>query len=133
MTDDPAANLRIILDKCKGLDTYTQSCCVLTAYAESDFENTARQGLSFGVFQQIPEWWPGNLLDVAHATDLFLNDFTSKTSQHTGIPVVDCWLTQRWAAPDPIHDRAGFLNAVETKNYTRRVNAIPSLLKGIIP
>lgn len=107
----------------------------MTGYAESDFNVDAVSGggSNIGVFQQNSKWWKGDLLDVSHATDLFVADFTSKQSQHNGQIVRDCWLTQQWNAPNPLNDYPGFLAAPETLNYSRRVDAIPQLLKGIIP
>ena len=80
------------------------------------------------MFQQKARWWPGDRLDVAHATGLFLDDFTSKAHQHTGRPVEDCWHTQLWAAPDPRLDPEGFAAAPETMNYTRRVPAVQGII-----
>lgn len=115
------------------MDTYTRQAAVLTAYAESDFKVDAVQGETIGIFQQNPRWWKGDLLNVTHATNLFVDDFTSKQSQHTGRIVSDCWLTQQWNAPNPLIDYAGFIAAKETMNYTRRLPDIPQLMKGIIP
>lgn len=119
---------------CAGVDEYTRFCCVLTAYAESDFRSGATQvmqdgvSVTTGVFQQSSKWWPSATKGTAAQCEAFLADFTSKTRRHTGRPVEDCWYTQMWAAPDPRLDPAGFAASPETQNYVRRLPDIPSII-----
>lgn len=127
----PDTQLGIVLDVCAatGVDAYTTFCAVLTGYAESDFRVDAVQAnRTFGVFQQNPRWWPGNPTDTAHQCASFLADFMSKTGEHTGRPVADCWRTQQWLAPDPRLDPAGFTASPETQNYVRRVPAVQGII-----
>lgn len=118
----------MVLAGCAGVDDYTRFCTVLTAYAESDFNSDATQGPTVGVFQQNPKWWPSALLGTAAQCEAFIADFQSKTGLHAGKPVADCWFTQRWSAPNPVVDPAGFLASPESVNYLRRVPAITGII-----
>lgn len=109
------------------VDPYTRFCAVLTAYAESDFDDQAVQyWRTFGVFQQNPDYWPSAMEGTAAQCAAFVLDFQSHA--HTGSPARDCWTTQRWDAPDPAIDLAGFFAAAETINYLTRI----PLVDGII-
>lgn len=114
-----------------GADSYATYCTVLTAYAESDFKwdakskNPTKSGYySEGVFQQTLPWWPHDHFDVVASTRAFLNAFRRKT----GNPIKDAWYVQFWAAPDPQLDVEGFLAAVETQNYSRRLTAVNQMI-----
>lgn len=119
-----------MLTACAAVDDYTRFCAVLTGYAESDFRSDAVQhGKTFGVFQQTPRYWPSALGTTADQCAAFLADFAAKNGAHNGDAVRDCWLTQRWFAPDPRTDYVGFVAAPETINYVRRLPVIPLLIK----
>lgn len=112
------------------LDPYVQLCTVLTAYAESDFKSSAVQRETVGVFQQNAKWWPTATQGTAAQCVAFLADFARNVRQHNGDPVHDCWVTQRWLVPndnwpDP---GAGFADAPETVNYSRRLAAAKKIL-----
>jgi len=119
-----------VLDVCAGVDEYTRFCAVLTGYAESDFRSDARQGDSIGVYQQNPRWWPSAAQGTAAQCRAFLAAFQDVS----GDPVRDCWRVQRWLAPDPATDPTGFLEAAETRNYTRRLPVIDRIIsEGKLP
>lgn len=118
--------LALILAECDAeqVDAYTRFCAVLAAFAESDFNPDAVQGGSVGVYQQTLPWWTNDRHDVRSACRAFIADFARNAYRHTGRPVVDCWFTQQWLAPDPTHDPIGFWSARETVNYSNRVAAV---------
>jgi hypothetical protein len=118
------------------VDEYTRFCCVLTAYAESDFRSDAVQRDSHGIFQQTLPWWTTALSGPAEQCAAFLDAFRESAKHHNGDPVHDCWVVQRWAVPnggetwpDP---GPGFVTAPETVNYSRRVADVPGLISGKI-
>lgn len=139
----PQDNLRIFLRECEGVDEYTRFCCVLTAYAESDFESDAVQRNTVGVFQQDPRWWPSATQGTAAQCRAFLADFKANSKRHTGDPVRDCWMTQRWQVPNegktwpdpgPEFEAEKTRELSETWNYTRRVAAVAQIIKtGRLP
>jgi hypothetical protein len=113
---------------------------VLTAYAESDFKWDARSKnpvtsevingvkvdhFSEGAFQQTLPWWKNNHFSVAESCNAFLDNFAPVL----GRAEEDCWLVQRWAAPDPRNDLQEFVNAPETQNYIRRWGKIRDLIR----
>jgi hypothetical protein len=110
---------------------------VLTAYAESDFRNDVRSAnptssgyYSEGVFQQTLPWWKHDHWDIPVSTAAFVGAFR----RATGDPVTDCWRVQRWNAPDPAQDQAGFLASQETKNYLRRIPLVSQIIQtGRLP
>jgi hypothetical protein len=109
------------------VDDYTRFCAVLTPYAESDFDDQAAQyGRTFGCYQQNPTYWPSALLGTREQCKAFILAFQSHA--HTGSPVRDCWAVQRWDAPDPATDLAGFFAAPETINYLNRVPAVAGII-----
>jgi hypothetical protein len=110
------------------VDSYTRFCAVLTAYAESDFDPTRTRNGSIGVYQQTLPWWTNDRLDVRSACRAFIHDFTGNAWQHTGQPLPDCWLTQRWQAPDPGLDLSSFLAAESTANYAGRVKDVSAMI-----
>lgn len=141
---EPDEALRIVLDRCaaRGESSYATFCAVLAGYAESDYRVGARQlmldGVHYtqGVFQQSDRstdgvrWWPGDLSDIGHTADLFLDAFRGAT----GDPVRDCWAVQHWAAPDPAADPTGFAASAETINYTDRLAAVTRIIiEGKLP
>lgn len=121
----------MVLRACAGVDEYTRTCTVLTAFSESDFRSDAVQrGKTFGVFQQDPKYWPSAMGSTAEQCRAFLAAFRDVT----GDPVRDCWRVQRWLAPDPAVDLPGFLAADETKNYVRRLPLVAAIIQtGRLP
>lgn len=114
------------------MSDYVRFCTVLTAFAESDFRSDAVQkGKTFGVFQQDPRWWPSATEGTDSQCRAFVKAFTDLYKIHTGNPVVDCWLVQRWEVPGSNWPKIGpeFLKAPETVNYSSRVEAIDSIIK----
>ena len=109
---------------CQGVDDYTRFCTVLTGYAESDFRSDAVQRETIGVFQQNPRWWPSATQGTAAQCRAFLAAFRKVS----GDPVRDCWRVQRWLAPDPAADPAGFAASAETANYARRVSKVNTII-----
>ena len=115
------------------VDQYTEFCTILCAYAESDFVYNARSKkptssgyYSEGLFQQTYPWWKNDHYDINAATQAFLEHFNRVTSD----PVKDCWFVQHWDAPDPRVDPVGFSFAVETVNYSNRVNTVGDIIKN---
>ena len=127
-----------MLRVCAGVDQHTRFCAVLTAFAESDFRADAVNGATVGVFQQNPKWWPSATHGTEAQCRAFIADFQRNENRHTGDPVHDCWVTQRWAVPnggvswpDP---GPGFIDAPSTRNYTRRVSLIDRIItEGKLP
>lgn len=117
---------------------YERFCTVLTAYAESDFDPGAEQtmqdgsSVTVGVFQQTSRFWPSALEGTAAQCRAFVADFRGKAAQHIGDPVRDCYLTQKWRAPDWRVDPAGFDRAPETLNFARRIPVVPGLIDGTV-
>jgi hypothetical protein len=118
---------------------------VLAAYAESDLRNLANTKVaesynyphdgegssdnSCGLFQQRTPWWGtvADQMNPAVATQMFVKAYLRET-RISNDPVADVWYTQRWGAPDPAVDPAGFHAAPQTVNYTRRVNTVQALI-----
>lgn len=117
---------------------YVQLCTVLTAYAESDFRSDAVQRETIGVFQQNPKYWDSANQGTRAQCRAFIADLKSTYKHHTGEPVHDCWMTQRWLVPnggktwpDP---GPGFYTAPETRNYTNRIAAVTEIIReGRLP
>jgi hypothetical protein len=114
---------------------------VLAAFAESDFIGDAvgvdkgGNPFSFGVFQQVPRFWPTAHGTTAEQCEAFLNDFRGAARHHNGDPVHDCWVTQRWgipgaAWPDPGPQFAEqkVTPGTSTHNYARRVTDVPRII-----
>ena len=105
-------------------------CTVLTAYAESDFRSDAVQRDTIGVFQQNPKWWPSAAQGTEAQGRAFVAAFKAEYRRHTGDPVHDCWLVQRWEVPGSAWPDPGpqFTTAPETVNSSRRLPNIPKLI-----
>jgi hypothetical protein len=133
----PQQCLDIVLRVVKNYPDYVQFCTVLTAYAESDFKWNAKSKnptssgyYSEGIFQQTLPWWTNDHWDVEASTRAFLGQFRTIA----GSAVKDCWLVQRWNAPDFRQDEIGFFNAKETKNYVDRQLRVYKILQtGQLP
>ena len=108
---------------------YATFCCVLTAYAESDFKWDARSKnpvnasgyYSEGVFQQTLPWWKNNHFSVTESCNAFLDNFKwtwgyhdKPLDDHYAI-LMNCWLVQRW------NDKPAFNVSPETLNYQYRI------------
>lgn len=117
----------MVLDLCAGVDGYTRTCCVLTAYAESDFRSDATQKKSLGVFMQTLPWWPTATGTTTEQCMAFLAEFAK--IKRTGDPVTDCWQVQQWDAPNPRTDPTAFRVAPETVNYSRRLPLVPVIIR----
>lgn len=111
---------------------------MLAAYAESDYESDAVQydpvtdaAKSFGVFQQKPMYWPTAHQGTLAQCRAFITEFKSVYKHHTGDPVIDCWLVQRWEVPNAVWPKPGpgFFTAKETVNYTRRLPVINQIIE----
>jgi len=109
---------------------------VLTGYAESDFRSDAVQRETIGVYQQNPKWWPSAGKGAAVECAAFVAAFKASAARHTGDPVHDCWLVQRWDVPGSNWPDVGprFAESAETANYARRVAAVAQIIKtGRLP
>ena len=115
---------------------YVRFCAVLAGYAESDYRSDAVQRETLGVFQQNPKWWPTARLGAAEQCRAFVAAFKAEYRRHTGDPVRDCWLVQRWEVPGAVWPDPGprFAGAPETVNYSRRVAAVADIIRtGLLP
>lgn len=127
-------NLQVVLASIAGLDKYTQQAVVLSCGSESDYRNLPDDARGFGgILQQTGRWWFNNRHDVVQAVNAFVRDFTSRTGEHNGRLVEDCWKTQQWDAPDPRLDNNGFYASRETLNYVDHVQYVPGYLVGRLP
>ncbi len=117
---------------------------VLTGYAESDYRpRPDPTGVSFGVFQQKPEYWPAS----AHGSTTvqaraFLVDYRANRSMHNPTDAVQrCWLTQRWSIPGsrwpdlgPNYQAERRRVGSQTWNYVRRLELIDGMIRsGRVP
>lgn len=110
---------------------------MLTAYSESDFNGQARSGkptssgyYSEGIFQQTLPWWENDHWNPEAAANAFIDQFRAAF----GSPVVDCWMVQRWNAPDPAINQLGFWSSAETVNYKNRLSRVEQIIEtGKLP
>lgn len=124
--------LRVTAD----VDPYVRRLAVLVGYAESDYISDAVQhGKTFGVFQQMPAYWPTAMLGAAAQCLAFLEAVRLNARHLTGDLVHDAWIVQRWSLPGaqwpdtgPLFESEKRRVNSETWNYWRRLPDIDRII-----